>query len=94
MSIFNDNSRVLDNETARAVLALEADGVTDFERYRPLVEGKRQREAYANGDPEQGTLSMGQSCAFADRIESVEAIFDSILADARTARDRMKTLAV
>ena len=92
MSIFNDNSRVLDNETARAVSALEAEGITDFEAYRPLVQGIIQREAYAVGDPERGTLSMGQSCAFADRIESVDAIFDGILSDAAEARDRMKTL--
>jgi NAD(P)H-dependent flavin oxidoreductase YrpB (nitropropane dioxygenase family) len=94
MSIFNDNSRVLDNETARAVVALEADGITDFDSYRPLVEGIIQREAYAAGDPERGTLSMGQSCAFADRIESVEAIFDRILVDAGDARERMKKLDV
>lgn len=94
MSIFNDNSRVLDNETARAVSALEADGITDFEAYRPLVQGINQREAYAAGDPERGTLSMGQSCAFAERIESVEAIFDDILADARIARERMNTLEI
>lgn len=92
MSIFNDNSRVLDNETARAVSALEAEGITDFEAYRPLVQGIIQREAYAAGDPERGTLSMGQSCAFAERIESVEAIFYGILADARAARERMNTL--
>ena len=94
MSIFNDNSRVLDNETARAVSALEADGIADFEAYRPLVQGINQREAYAAGDPERGTLSMGQSCAFAERIESVEAIFDDILADARIARERMNTLGI
>jgi len=94
MSIFNDNSRVLDNETARAVVALEADGVTDFEAYRPLVQGINQWEAYKEGDPERGTLSMGQSVAFADRIESVEEIFDSLLSDAAAARERMKTLDV
>lgn len=94
MSIFNDNSRVLDNETARAVAALEADGVTDFERYRPLVQGSEQREAYETGDWERGTPSVGQSCAFADEIKSVEAIFDDILADATCHRDRLAGLAV
>jgi len=92
MSIFNDNSRVLDNETARKVLALEAEGVVDFERYRPLVEGTAQRRAYETGDWQIGTPSMGQSCAFADDIKSVEAIFDEILADAVAHRDRLATL--
>lgn len=93
MSIFNDNSRVLDNETARKVLALEAEGIDDFERYRPLVQGSNQRRAYETGDWRMGTPSMGQSCAFADDIKSVEAIFDEILVDASAHRDRLNTLA-
>lgn len=92
MSIFNDNSRVLDNETARKVIALEAEGIDDFERYRPLVQGTEQRKAYETGDWQLGTPSMGQSCAFADGIKSVEAIFDDILADAVAHRDRLATL--
>ena len=93
MSIFNDNSRVLDNETARKVLALEAEGIDDFERYRPLVQGSNQRRAYETGDWRMGTPSMGQSCAFADDIKSVEAIFDEILVDVSAHRDRLNTLA-
>lgn len=92
MSIFNDNSRVLDNETARKVLALEAEGIDDFERYRPLVRGIEQRRAYETGDWQLGTPSMGQACAFADGIKSVEAIFDEVLADAATHRDRLQNL--
>ena len=92
MSVFNDNSRVLDNRTAREVAALEAEGITDFERYRPLVRGTNQREAYETGDWERGTPSMGQSCAFAGAIMSVEAIFDEILADAVAHRDRLARL--
>lgn len=93
MSIFNDNSRVLDNETARKVLALEAEGINDFERYRPLVEGTQQRQAYETGDWRKGTPSMGQSCVFADDIKSVETIFDEILADASAHKIRLHTLA-
>lgn len=92
MSIFNDNSRVLDNDTARQVLALEAQGIDDFEQYRPLVQGTEQRDAYKSGDWQKGTPSMGQSCAFADEIKSVEAIFDEILADAVAHRDRLQSL--
>ena len=93
MSIFNGNSRVLDNETAREVLALEAEGIDDYERYRPLVQGSNQRRAYETGDWRMGTPSMGQSCAFADEINSVEAIFDEILVDASAHCDRLNTLA-
>ena len=94
MSIFNDNSRVLDNATAKAVNELEDQGITDFEQYRPLVQGPNQRDAYASGDFDQGTLSMGQSCAFANEIASVEKIFDDILRDAVAMRDRLSGLAV
>lgn len=94
MSIFNDNSRVLDNATAKAVNELEEQGITEFEQYRPLVQGPNQRDAYASGDFDQGILSMGQSCAFANEIASVENIFDDILRDAVAMRDRLGGLAV
>ncbi len=92
MSVFNDNSRVLDNATSRAVNELEEQGITDFEQYRPFVQGPNQREAYATGDFDRGTLSMGQSAAFATEIASVEKIFDDILNDAIVARDRLAGL--
>ena len=92
MSIFNDNARVLDNRTARAVAALEAEGVEDFERYKPLVQGSIQRAAYDSGDWEQGTLSLGQSCGFADRIAPVQEIFDEILAEASHMNARLAGL--
>ncbi|MGE0748566.1 MAG: NAD(P)H-dependent flavin oxidoreductase [Rhodospirillales bacterium] len=92
MGIFGDNSRVLDNRTARAVLELEAQGVRDFEQYRDLVRGSYQREAYETGDWERGTLSIGQSCVFADRIAPVEAIFDEILAEAAAVQRRVASL--
>lgn len=92
MSSFGDSSRVIDNDSAAAVLALEAEGVTDFEAYRPHVQGTLQRDTYTTGDWRRGTMSMGQSVAFADRIEPVEAIIDGIMAEAVSVRDRLKTL--
>lgn len=67
-------------------------GITDFEAYRPLVQGVNQRRAYETGDWNVGTMSLGQSCAFADRVEPVEAIFDRILVEAVVARDRIARL--
>lgn len=92
MSIFGDSSRVIDNESAAAVLALEAGGVTDYEAYRPHVRGTLQREAYESGDWTQGTMSIGQSVAFAGPIEPVETIVDGIMAEAVAVRDRLKSL--
>jgi NADH:quinone reductase (non-electrogenic) len=90
MTIFGDNSRVMANETADRVLALEADGVDDFEAYRGLVAGEIQRQAYETGDWNMGTPSVGQGSSFADRIEPVEVIFDGIMADAVASRHRIE----
>ena len=94
MSIFNDNSRVLDNATAKTVNELEKQGIKDFEKYRLLVEGSNQKAAYESGNFEQGTLSMGQSCAFANKIASVQEIFDDIVKDAVLMRGRLYKLSL
>ena len=93
MSFFNENSRVLDNATAKAVNDLEEQGIIDFEQYRPLVQGLNQRDAYVSGDFDQGILSMGQSCTFANEITSVARIFDDILKEAVAMGQRLGRLA-
>ena len=92
MSIFGDNSRVIDNPDTARVAQLERDGIDDFETYRPLVRGEIQRESYETGDWRRGTMSVGQSCEFAETVEPVEAIIDGIIADALSARDRIAGL--
>lgn len=92
MSIFGDNSRVIDNPDAAKVRELEAQGVTDFEQYRPYVQGIVQKESYTSGDWQRGTMSLGQSVQFADRIEPVAAIFGRLMDEARAARDRLAGL--
>ena len=78
--------RALDNETARTVAALEAEGVTDHERYSPHVAGVLQKEAYTSGDWNKGLLSLGQAAAFATAVEPVEAIVDRLMAEAQAAQ--------
>ena len=92
LSIFGDNMRVLDNPDARKVAALEREGVDDFESYRALVDGRRQRRAYETGDWRTGTASVGQACGLAERIEPVEAIIDSIMEEAAAAQQRIAAL--
>ena len=89
MSIFGDNSRVISNDSAKAVLELEEKGVTDYEAYRPHVQGILQREAYEDGDWTKGTSSVGQSVAFAGDIQPVEVIFDNLISEARAVRNRL-----
>lgn len=92
MGALNDNYRALDNETARAVSALDADGKGDFERYRPLVHRDNTRRAYETGDPDGGLMSVGQACSFADRVEPVAAVIDRIVAEAVAAQRRLDGL--
>lgn len=78
--------RVLDNETARSVAALEQDGVTDYARYSPYVTGQLAKEAYTTGDWNKGVLSMGQSAVFATELCSTEEIIDRLMAEAVAAQ--------
>ena len=94
MSIFGDNSRVIDNPNSARVAELERDGIDDYEAYRPLVEGMLQRKVYETGNWLRGTMSAGQACSFANSIEPVEEIVDRIISDAVRARDRITGLGV
>ncbi len=92
MQRFNGHHRVLDNEAARQVAALEAQGVSDFAAYAPLVSGERVREAYATGDWSQGMIDYGQSACFANEIKPLEAIVDELIDDAAAALARLGTV--
>jgi nitronate monooxygenase len=88
-----DHHRVLRNESAQAVEALDAANVTDFEQYRPHVTGTLAHNAYLTGDMSRGMLDFGPAAAFADRIETMEAILDRLLDEAVAAARRVNTLA-
>ena len=92
MGSFGKQHRVLDNEAARKVSALESSGVADFEQYRELVAGAIVRNAYVDGDWSQGMIDMGPAAAFADEIKPVEAIFDEIIDEANASMQRMQQL--
>jgi nitronate monooxygenase len=94
MKIFKHHHRVLDNESVRAVIELERQGVTDFAQYEPHVRGEIVRDAYATGDLSRGMIDYGQSVAFANEVKPVEAIFDEIIDDAIAAMDRLGAVTV
>jgi nitronate monooxygenase len=94
MQIFKHHHRVLDNESVRAVIELERQGVTDFAQYEPHVRGEIVRDAYATGDLSRGMIDYGQSVAFANEVKPVEAIFDEIIDDAIAAMDRLGAVTV
>jgi NADH:quinone reductase (non-electrogenic) len=88
-----DHHRVYNNDSARAALELDERKVTDFEQFRPHVNGAITREAYLSGDASKGMLDFGHSAVFADRIETVEQIFDRMIDDAAAARRRLDGIA-
>ncbi|MBB4614243.1 NAD(P)H-dependent flavin oxidoreductase [Novosphingobium taihuense] len=90
--ILRDNHRVLANHSTAAVLALEAQGVTDFEAYRPHVTGALTREGYRTGNLATGTYDWGHAAIFADQVEPVEAIFDRLIDDAAQAVGRINAM--
>lgn len=89
-----DHHRVYRNTSAEAVMELDRLGITDFERFRPHVNGALTRAAYETGDATHGTLDFGHSAVFADAIEPVERIFDRLLDDAAAATHRLRDVLV
>jgi nitronate monooxygenase len=70
-----DTWRILDNENARKVAALEQAGASSYADFGELISGERtQALAYQAGQHEEGMLSMGPAVGFARGIEPVESI--------------------
>ncbi len=81
--------RCLINDTAAKVVDLEQASPGDYEPLRPYTLGSFCREAYETGDWNRGILSLGPSIAFSRKRESIEAIFDTIVDEARSSLDRL-----
>lgn len=88
-----NHHRVLRNDIANEIMALESRGVDDFEQYRPLLDGQKAWNAFSTGDTAHGTIDFGQSACFADTVEPAAGIIETIIGDARqstkTLNDRL-----
>jgi NADH:quinone reductase (non-electrogenic) len=91
-SAIRDHHRVLRNESAEAVMELDREQVTEFERFRPHVMGSLTHHAYVTGDTRKGMIDYGHAAVFADAVRTVEAIFDEIIDDAMLASNRLNRL--
>lgn len=80
-----NHHRVLHNEAAEKVRRMEADGVDDFEQYRPILNGEQAWNAYSTGDVTNGIIDFGQSACFAGAVEPAAAIIDGIVHEAGKA---------
>ena len=92
LSSLRNTYRCLDNETAREVAQLEAEGVRDYETLGPHVGGALQRDAYESGDFTRGILSLGPAAVFCDAIEPAAAIVERLIREAVDALDRLRGL--
>lgn len=78
--------RVLRNDTAQKIEALERTGVLDHAAFGDLIKGTTVRDGcYGTGDWDQGMLSLGPAIAFAKRIEPLSSIVSSLIEEARNA---------
>lgn len=84
--------RALSNEKVKVVRQLEAEHGGDIDVLFPHIQGKLCRIAYETGDFDQAVLSMGQSVAFADRVEPMKDIVARLEKEARDALARMDRL--
>ncbi|WP_428000691.1 NAD(P)H-dependent flavin oxidoreductase [Acidovorax sp.] len=75
--------RVLLNDTARQVQAIERTGAGEHVAFGDLISGTVARDrCYAEGDWRNGMVSLGPSIAFAQRIEPLHAIVNGMVDEA------------
>lgn len=89
LSSLRNTMRVLRNDTATRVEALERAGEDRAEVLVPLVSGKIGRAVYATGDWSTGALAVGQAVAFVDRTEPLAAIVARMEAEMIAAAGRL-----
>lgn len=85
--------RVLRNDTARQIEAIERAGARDHADFGELIRGSTARDhAYALGEWQRGMLSLGPSIAFAHRIEPLRDIVRELVDEAHASLARISSL--
>jgi NAD(P)H-dependent flavin oxidoreductase YrpB (nitropropane dioxygenase family) len=93
MRSLQDTWRVLANDNARTVQAMEAAGTRDHAGFGDRIKGTTTRDhCYRGGDVQQGMVSMGPAIGFANRRESIAEAMHSLITDAALHLKRLKTL--
>jgi nitronate monooxygenase len=92
MQSIRNTVRALNNETTRLIQRIESEHEGDLAALMPHISGQVNRKAYASGDTDLGILSLGQSVAFADRVEPLGAIVRRLEDEARLALQRINGL--
>jgi NAD(P)H-dependent flavin oxidoreductase YrpB (nitropropane dioxygenase family) len=92
LSSIRNTVRILANETAREVAAIEARGEGSLETLIPLMSGKIGKQAYLTGDTSHGALSMGHALAFTNEVKPFAAIVAQLMQEAEGALARLKRI--
>jgi NADH:quinone reductase (non-electrogenic) len=83
MRTLRNTERVLNNETARAVIEIESTGTATIQDLIPYVSGRRGlEEVVRKGDIEAGTMAVGQVIGLIHDIPTVAELVDHIMAEA------------
>jgi NAD(P)H-dependent flavin oxidoreductase YrpB (nitropropane dioxygenase family) len=92
LGLFQNNHRVLANETARRIGAMEAERINDLAQYLPLLKGEITRRAYESGDLTDGMIDLGPAIAYVEKVQTVEQVFDQLIDEAAEAAGRLGVL--
>jgi nitronate monooxygenase len=92
LGLFQNNHRVLANETAHKVGTMEAERITDIAQYLPLLKGEITRSAYESGQLTDGMIDLGPAIAYVERVQTVEEIFDQLIDEAEAGAGRLSAL--
>ncbi len=80
--------RVMENETTRKVVEIEARGTT-LEEMLTYASGKVGREAYSSGNTDIGVIAVGEAVGLIDEIKSIKEIMEDIVAEAQQVLSRL-----
>ncbi len=86
-----NTSRVVSTDYTRKILEMEEKGAT-LEELLPLISGQRGRNAYATGDTDKATMTVGQVVGLIRDIPSVQEIIEGIISEARLIVQRLNNL--
>ncbi len=89
MRSIGNPERVLDTESARSILQMEARGTT-LEELAPLVSGLRQKQALDSGKIEEALLPCGQAIGLINDILGAGEIVANTIAEASLVGQRLK----
>lgn len=79
LSSLGDTWRVINNDNARKVAAMEQAGARRYSEFGDLISGARTNTlAYQKGQVEEGMLSMGPAVGFARAVEPAASIVDRL----------------